>query len=878
MRIKRYTRLLALFTALALAACGGGGGGGGSDTPSEPEPPTPPPVENFQLTGTITASDSQAVDSDTNDPTRVVLANDTAATAQAIGNPVTLGGYINQAGTGATGRSRGPGDLDDFFVVDLLAGQRITMLVADFEDADADLYLYDENGSLLDFSLDTDDVEIITVEADGRYIVRAAIFFGATNYILAIGAPNVTETVAARAEFVPYEAVVTYEDTLAANSAGTARAALEQRMGLTQRAGGPGRDRRMSMRRDDAPVLASARLGRMAAIRDEITDPDLRARWETLQTIKALRRDPAVRYAAPNYIVRAQATPNDEAYPVQWHYPLIGLPDAWDTTTGDPNVIVAVIDTGILSGHPDLAGQLVQGYDFISDPANAGDGNGLDANPEDPGDQANPGSEAYHGTHVLGTVVARGNNQIGVVGSAFTSRGMPLRALGIDGGGTSYDVEQAVRYAAGLPNDSGTVPAQTADVINMSLGGPGFSEASQQLYNQVRQAGILVVAAAGNEATTDLGYPASYNGVISVSAVDGQRRLTSYSNTGSRVDVAAPGGDTRQDFNGDGYPDGVLSTDGSRNGNRVNFVYRFLNGTSMATPHVAGVLALMKSVNPALTPDEVDVLLEQGRLTDDLGPSGRDDFYGHGLINAQLAVIAAAEAAGSSPLDDPRLVASSNSLNFGVAGESLQVGLRNRGKGELAVTNITTSEPWLSVTPLDVDGAGLGEYEVNVDRATLPNGIYSAQINAQSSVNEVVIVALVSVGGSGAGSDVGVLYVLLYDPVADEPVAEFQSSGNNAVYPFQFFDIPPGQYEIIAGSDADNDLFICDAGESCGSYLTIDRPVLITLDRDMANLDFAAEFQVTAPTFSSLGAGKAQPDPGVRRPVAGQEDGVRRQP
>ncbi|NND69302.1 MAG: S8 family serine peptidase, partial [Halioglobus sp.] len=475
MRIRQYMRAMMLLLALALTACGGGGGGGGGNDTNDPDPPAPQPppqVENFQLTGTITASDSQAVDSDTNDPTRVVLPNDTVATAQPIGNPVTLGGYINEAGMGPAGRSRGPGDFDDYFIVELLAGQRITMLVADFEEADADLYLYDAAGTLLDFSLDTDDVETIVVPADGTYVIRAAIFFNATNYILAIGAPSAATAVPTQHDIVPFEAIVTYADTLQASSANSSRSALEQRMGLTQRAGGPGRNRRMVMARTGpATLTASARLGRMASIRSEITDPALRDRWETLQTIKTLRRDPGVRYAEPNYRVRALATPNDEAFPVQWHYPLIGLPDAWDTTTGDPNVIVAVIDTGILAGHPDLAGQLVTGFDFVSNPTSAGDGNGIDANPEDPGDSTSAGSEAYHGTHVLGTVAARGNNQIGVVGAAFTSRAMPLRALGVDGGGTTYDVEQAVRYAAGLPNDSNTVPPQAADIINLSLGG-----------------------------------------------------------------------------------------------------------------------------------------------------------------------------------------------------------------------------------------------------------------------------------------------------------------------------------------------------------------------------------------------------------------------
>ena len=164
-----------------LTACGGGGGGGGSSRsgseeptpPPAPPPPAPPPTtETFRLAGLITASESQTVDTDANDPNRVAISNDTPETAQIISNPVTLGGYVNTPGTGAPGPSRISGDVDDFFRVELLAGQTITMLVADFEEADADLYLFDTQGFLVDFSVDTGDVESLVVGQDGTYFVN----------------------------------------------------------------------------------------------------------------------------------------------------------------------------------------------------------------------------------------------------------------------------------------------------------------------------------------------------------------------------------------------------------------------------------------------------------------------------------------------------------------------------------------------------------------------------------------------------------------------------------------------------------------------------------------------------------------------------------
>lgn len=714
--------LAGLTLSLLVTACGGGGGGGSSAN-SSPNPPVDPvdpnpPAATFTLSGSIASSSSQTADSDTNDPTQRALSNDNPASAQSIPNPITVGGYINLPGEGAAGRSQQSGDLDDFFRVDLLAGQHITMLVGDFEAADADLYLFDSDGNLVDFSANVGQVESLIVPADGSYLINAFAYSGATTYTLVIGAPNTPAQFQAQPyQIVPWQAVVTYQ----ADS--TPGEDITRAMGMEQRAGGRGRARLMALRRGTASMQQrEQRLGRAAVKLSAINDPDLRARWETMMTIKVLRKRSGIRFAEPNYQVRAQSVPNDEVYPLQWHYPLIGLPDAWNTTTGDPQVVVAVVDTGILAAHPDLAGQLVEGYDFVSDPGNAGDGDGIDANPQDELDPSASTSQTFHGTHVSGSVAARGNNLLGVAGSAYTCRVMPLRALGAGGGGTSYDVDQAVRYAAALPNDSGTVPQKPADVINLSLGGAPFSQATQSLFNEVRSAGVLVVAAAGNQASAAPVYPAAYDGVISVSAVDAQRRLAAYSNTGAQIDMAAPGGNNSVDLNGDGYPDGVLSTGGSVSSNGINFVYSFLSGTSMAAPHVAGVLALMKSANPNLTPSDVDAMLAAGDLTDDLGAVGRDNQFGYGIINAQRAVLAALEATGNSPADNPRLVASSNTLNFGDNDTALALTLRNGGKGDLALVNLSTSAPWLQVAPLDVDAAGLGEYSIAVDRSTLAAG------------------------------------------------------------------------------------------------------------------------------------------------------------
>ncbi|MEM9254029.1 MAG: S8 family serine peptidase [Pseudomonadota bacterium] len=845
--------LLALLAA-TVAGCGGGGGGGDSastePTPAPPaQPPVQPPESAFTLSGTITASTSQAVDSDTNDPTRESIRNNTFATAQPIPNPITLGGYINQPGSGAPGQSQSTGDTDDVFIVDLLAGQTITMLVADFVRADADLFLFNQQGQLVDFSVSVTDFESITVQEDGRYLVNVFAFAGGTNYILAIGAPGTPSIAPSRApEIVPWQAVVEYRGSSVISEAESVKR-IAGKMGMRERGGGPGRARLMAMDPKPAdPQQTLSRLGNAADKSKYITNA-LRPRWETMQAIKALRQDPQVQWAEPNYKVRSNATTNDEFLPLQWHFPLIGIQDAWEYTTGDSDVVVAVVDTGVLSGHPDLQGQLVAGFDFVRDIDNAGDGDGIDADPEEPGDRFS--GVGSHGTHVTGTVVALGDNQIGVAGAAYGATVMPLRALGVDGSGTTFDVDQAIRYAAGLPNDSGTLPDRPADIINLSLGGGPFSQATQNLFDQVRAQGVMVVAAAGNESSTQPSYPAGYNNVLSVSAVDIQRQLAPYSNRGPSIDLAAPGGNSSVDQNGDGFPDGVLSTTGEFNGQGVNFVYAFFNGTSMASPHVAAVLALMKSINPNLTPEDIDALLISGALTDDLGTAGKDDTYGYGLINAQSAVLAAIESTGVPPTEIPRLTASSSTLNFGSAQTELELVLRNGGLGALELLSLTASEDWLTLTPLDTAPSGLGTYAVTVNRSALPTGIFAADIVAQSSVNTVIVRAFASVAGEGASADVGVLYILLFDPETGLTIDQFIATGDDGEYPFEFTNVEPGEYEILAGSDADNDLFICDAGEACGAWLTVDQPIRLQVDSDLTALDFPVEFQVSLPTLST---------------------------
>ncbi|MBI2779980.1 MAG: S8 family serine peptidase [Gammaproteobacteria bacterium] len=836
--------------AATQGGCGGGGGGG---------TPPPPPEKTYAISGTISAAAYTAMDSDVNDPAAPYAPNDDFDQAQPVGNPVAIGGYVNQPGNGPFGRSSRIGDVSDFYKVTLAANQTITLSIgeADLQSNDIDIFLYDEGRGDEDSSQGSAKTKSITVKKPGTYYIEVAICTdcpaGASNYTLTIGfnfatASTMAGTLRLGDDFVPGDIVVQFkDDNRSLNSASAASRA--QTLGLTAKAGDVGRPMLLSLGDAQQRSRMRSALG-IAATEDAATSSQLKR--ETIQAIKALRRRADVAYAEPNYIRTATAIPNDESYPRQWHYPLINLPQAWDITSnipaGSKQVIVAVIDTGVLPDHPDLQGQFVPGYDFIKDPTSALDGDGIDSNADDPGDQGPTGS-SFHGTHVAGTIAATTNNTSGVAGVAWGAKVMPLRALG-KLGGASYDILQAVRYAAGLINDSGRVPDKPADIINLSLGGSGYSQAEQDVFSQARKQNMIIVAAAGNEASSTAFYPASYAGVISVSAVDAAKNLAYYSNYGANIDVAAPGGDSRKDINGDGFPDGILSTRGDDTERRkdstapIQYTYSFLQGTSMATPHVAGVIALMKAVNSKLTPDWVDTQLINGKLTQDIGDSGRDDKYGHGLIDASKAVVAAQEAAPT-----PTLITSPSMLNFGLTSTEIDLAVGSIG-GAVTVYAPTGDATWLSVTEKSVDSSTkLGVYTVKVDRSSLAVGAYSATLTFTSSANTVALRVTLQVGTPGAATspDAGYHYVLLIDPATGEVMKQatvgVDASGQ---YRYSVTGVAAGTYQVIAGSDSNNNQIICDPGEACGSYLTLEQPKLVTItDSGLGGIDFTTGFDTS---------------------------------
>ncbi|EED36873.1 peptidase S8 and S53, subtilisin, kexin, sedolisin [Luminiphilus syltensis NOR5-1B] len=794
----------------------------------------------FSVSGQLSVLAGSVIDDDTNNRDNGLGDNNTLSGAQSLGNPATIGGYLNAPGEGPSGQLAATGDLDDFFRIEAFAGQSATLIIADFDTADIDLYLYNEQGEIIDFSVDTGEIEQVAFPANGVYFLNPFLFAGASSYNLVVGNANI----GSRSRVVPGEIIAQFsgEGVLKTDEAASRRRSALQRFGLRQRGGGLGRERLLAG--DKAFGPGSSQDVRVTEIHNALShDKALKDQWGTWLLAKRLGGYPGVAGATPNRVVKAFSTPNDEFLGLQWHYPLIKLASAWDITAGDPGVIVAVLDSGVIA-HPELDGRLVSGYDFISDSIAAGDGDGIDPDPTDEGrviDEetgapvADPGGASYHGTHVAGTVVARGNNSLGIAGVAYNARVMPLRALS-DDGGTTYDVLQAVRFAAGLENDSGILPAQPAAIINLSLGGSGFSNTEQALFSRVAEQGVLVVAASGNDGNSQVDFPAGYYDVIAVGAVDLQGRATDYSNQGPALDLTAPGGDLQSDLNGDGYPDGVLSL-GVSEGQPA---YVFAAGTSMAAPHVAGVLALMRSVNPDLSGSDIVALLNQGQLSDDTGEPGRDDTYGWGVINAQKAVDAALESLGSTVERTPLLTVSTGSLNFGAVRSELELVVSNAGGGSLDVTEVVANQPWVTPRGGATDANGLGVWRIGVNRQSLADGTYRATVTFRSSSGNRNVDITMQVDSDSTG-DIGTVYVLVYDPLTNEAVAETRARPE-VDYQYQLAELPEGLYEIWAGTDNDNDFEICDAGDTCGAFRTIDSPVLLEVDTDRESIDFSSDF------------------------------------
>ncbi len=322
-----------------------------------------------------------------------------------------------------------------------------------------------------------------------------------------------------------------------------------------------------------------------------------------------------VEWAEPNYIYYPTAVPSDEYYRAyQWDFSNLNLEAAWDIQKGDKSVTVAVLDTGIISNHPDLKDNLLQGADFVGG-VKSYSAESYKMTDDDPTDETPREEGGSHGTHVAGTIGAVTNNSRGVAGINWNVKILPVRGL-TNKGGTSWDIAEGIYYAID----------QGADIINMSFGSRHESYLQREAVREAVNEGVTIIAATGNESSS-VYYPAAFKETIAVGAVGKGNTLTYYSNYGPEVDVVAPGG---------GYGYSIFSTWGYYDEGRTVPGYIGMSGTSMATPHVSGVAALLVA-NGVQEPEEIRSRLSATAV--DLGPTGKDDKYGYGLIDAYAALL-----------------------------------------------------------------------------------------------------------------------------------------------------------------------------------------------------------------------------------------------
>ena len=323
---------------------------------------------------------------------------------------------------------------------------------------------------------------------------------------------------------------------------------------------------------------------------------------QTESVLAGLRQDPDIEFAERDYIAHACATVNDP-YVVsgsEWHLAKIQALQAWDITVGASNVVIAVLDSGINAGHPDLAGRILPGYDFVNNDGDSADDFG-------------------HGTAVAGTVIAGGNNGIGVAGVAFGCTVLPVKVMDASGTASHSTIAQGIEYAV----------QQGARIINLSLGGDWPSSTLQNAVNDAWSNNVVVVAAAGNNGSTLPQYPGACDHVLAVAASEPDDARSWFSSYGPYVTLYAPG-------------DNIWTTQRD-----LTNPYGAWSGTSFSSPVVAGVAALVLSLNPSLSNTQIVDVLKQ--TADDLGPAGYDSMFAYGRVNAFRAVNAVSPAPSDPP-------------------------------------------------------------------------------------------------------------------------------------------------------------------------------------------------------------------------------------
>ena len=771
----------------------------------------------FEVYGTAYASKYFVMDGDI--PNTDYIANDNSnnslSGAQSILNPTVVSGYTGHAG-----------DTYDLFVVSTSSNMYVNLDVVDYVSGtkDLDIYIYNSDGSERDFSYvsgSTEGNETINLPNGGTYVIQVYPIADSSPYLLTVG-QRLTSSQAStgHGDFAPNE-ILAYIPF-------TPRLTQSSRAEHIARLSTPEIKKRVSDLKLPKTVLehtpALRKIGSEFLINkfkkqlDADLNPALKmsdkqknylSHWKAMQRLEEI--NPMANYEL-NYTVERMANfSTDPLFKYQWNLRQINLESALNAVGQEvKDVAVAVIDSGspsVNSGAWNATDFISGGYDFVASTSN-GDGNGIDNDPTDP--DASDATLVSHGVHVATTIGMKndGADFNGLAVKVLPLRVFPTAAAG--GSGTMYDIKQAVLYAAGLTNDSGTIAPTTTPikVINLSLKGGGVETCG--VYADVVAQGITVVAAAGNDENEYPGlvsYPASCPNVISVGATDSLGQRASYSQRNAWVDIAAPGG-SEIDSDADSQPDYVPAW-----GNNTEFAG--LPGTSMASPHVAGAIALMYAIDNNMSPSTVNSYLQAGYLTDDIGASGYDTSFGYGRLNVAKAI----ENTLSNIGDTTTTFFSSDAsyLNFGDSTTQLSITLSKVGNASLSVTSLSADDASGLSYSSSVDSNGAGTYTIYIDRSEVPNGAFQNRLYFNlSNSSQVSLSVYYQVGGARSRANMGKVFIGLYN--SDDSLAASGSLTMDGSLSFVANDIVDGEYYFLVSSNNDDDGYVCDYGEFCARY------------------------------------------------------------
>ena len=684
----------------------------------------------------------------------------------------------------------------------------------EYDSMDLDLLLYNEDGSLANYSYtdsSTSTRKIIALPDSGTFYAVVKANSGHAKYVLTFGS-NVEGASAAyfnpddnfaKDRFISY---IPFGPEFVANGNETYPVDIYPDSDIATKFIQADQDDRKGLRRFNLSVESEFRRifgeSHLDNIQGNPEQVEYLKHWKVLQHYKELH--PRLNLELD---LKAKLTnfTRDPRWNLQWNLQQIGLETALTAIgQGTKDVAVAVLDGGgplADSTADSTSAFLPGGFDFVD----------FDNDPTDP--QSSSGS---HGTHVGSTIAALNDgNNINGFGIGVVS----MRVMGTSGTGFTSDIIQGLLFAGGLPNSTGSVyqGATPIKAMNLSLGstGGGCSSSYQGVFNDLYDRNISVVSSSGNaaqEAPGAYGYPASCENVISVGATAASGLRAYYSTYNDAVDIAAPGGDVGADVNADGYSDGVLAFDSNED-------LAFYQGTSMASPHVAGAIGILYALVPELLASQVDALIIDGHLVDDIGPEGKDDDYGYGLLNINKAVARIIDEEG---LDFTYGSINPGTANLGLEFNSYDITVSKVGDGELSVASITNDLPSaVTISEIDVDESGFGTYRLTFDRSSLPDGLYRTNTRVTfSNENIQSSVATFQVGPERDRPYVEFISTYLYqvDEVGGTISLVFGNDGEmvDGEVAFTAENLPDGQYYFSYFSFIDN--FIRDVGEFEARY------------------------------------------------------------